>query len=575
MKGAYRLLKCGSVGKLGIVLLSVLCLCLSAAAKTTDAAHTPYDTQLAKLQSQFNTAAGDSLRAVVLNRAFQLRAYLADRQQLTAWLKSVEGDPCGSATIGTEATRLLREIERAEQETSRPAIPQAPAILKEAEREAQSSPASLTALYAAGVLELAGRMPEARPHLESYAGLAQTAESWVEFSRACADQLCRFSALRNALKLEPANRDAQMELVDYYRQRGQREHVRQLLGSVLASFPTDFVARKIAADLLFEEGQEQGALEQYENLERQFGDVVWVKREVAAAYERLQLPRRALPLAEAALAANSTGAAEQALVIRLAQRTHEVARLRSAYEMIVRLNPADAPSVAQLAMLRARSGETKSAREMVDATIREHVGDPSLLDVALKLAPDAASGHYEEMKSAALAQKDAGLRRFVDWHHPDDAARKNIESSVFADAEEVLREAQADSAGGLRETAVLSEIRLDRVADNGLATTQVQQFWLAADRQAAQQFSTRSIQYSPDREALEILHARLHKKDGRVLEAEDAGESPVADRRVAMYYDQRSRQLHFPGCEAGDIVELEYRTTPLLGATPMAITLPR
>jgi transglutaminase-like putative cysteine protease len=114
----------------------------------------------------------------------------------------------------------------------------------------------------------------------------------------------------------------------------------------------------------------------------------------------------------------------------------------------------------------------------------------------------------------------------------------------------------------------LSLIRIDRVADNGLATTRVQQFWRVGDDRAAQQLTARTIQYSPATQSLEILAARLHKRDGRVLEGDDTGESAVADSRIAMYYDQRSREIRFPGSEPGDIIELDYRTAPLVSSNP-------
>ena len=60
----------------------------------------------------------------------------------------------------------------------------------------------------------------------------------------------------------------------------------------------------------------------------------------------------------------------------------------------------------------------------------------------------------------------------------------------------------------------------------------------------------------------------MHKSDGRLLEAEDAGETPVADTAVAMYYDVRSRALHFPALEPGDVVELDYRTSPTASRNP-------
>ncbi|HUI85309.1 MAG TPA: DUF3857 domain-containing protein [Candidatus Binatia bacterium] len=477
-----------------------------------------------------------------------------------------------SEPIRTEAARLLREIARAEGETVLPSLPQSTLFLGAAETEIGSGSSSPEALRAAGLLQLAVHQPEAQATLERYAHQANTADAWVEFSRACANQLCRFSALQAALKLQPAHREALWEQVDYYRERGQREHVRQLLETILAASPSDFVAQKSLADLLLDEGRNQAALEIFERLERQFATVLWVKREVATAYERLGLSGRAIPLAAQAFAGNRTGSAEQALLIRLAGATHDIPRLRSTYEIILQLSPADGPTIAQLALLRWRSGELGAAREMVRTAVARDPTNPDLVNAALQL--DAAS---RDSAGTLVAMSDsttvsANLQKLIDWHRMQRPALHDADAEFLAVPEQVVSQAFAadDNEHGPRKwpSAVLSEVRIDRVTDNGLATAREQQFWRIGDDRAAQELSTRNIQYSPETQSLEILAARLHKRDGRVLEAEDTGESAVADSRIAMYYDQRSRQLHYPGAEPGDVIELDYRTAPLVAGNP-------
>ena len=440
----------------------------------------------------------------------------------------------------------------------------------EAAESAAGSGSGLEALHAAGALEQLAGKPEAQATLERYANQANNTESWVEFSRACDNQLCRFAALQKAIKLGPANREALWEQVEYYRERGQSERQHQLLQSILASSPNDFVARKCLAEMLLDEGRDQAALEQFESLERDFPGVLWVKREVAAAYERLGLLRRAMPLAGDAFADNSTGGVEQTLLIRLASATHDIPRLRSTYETVAQLNPGDGHATAQLALLRWRLGEVQSAGEMLRQAIAQDPGNKELLSAAVQLQADARADTGKDIPVEAAALP-ARLQKQLDWHR---ALRplQDSDAEFLASPEQIAAQALASRNGGepgsRRSSEVLSLVCIDRVADNGLATTRVQQFWRVGDDRAAQQLATRTIQYSPATQSLEVLDARLHKKDGRVLEGEDTGESAVADSRIAMYYDQRSREIHFPGSEPGDVIELDYRTSPLLSSNP-------
>jgi transglutaminase-like putative cysteine protease len=546
---------------LGLALCITLSLCLSVLAQSAPPAVTPYDIKFTNLISQFANASGDSYRVVLLNRAFELRIYLTDRFAVAVWLNSIDSGAGQTQPIKLEAARLLREITRAEGDSVHPSIAQSPRLLAAAETAMDSH--SSEALHAAGALQLAAHKPEAQATLELYANQANSAAAWVEFSRACADQLCRFSALQRAFKLEPANREALGEQSDYYRERGQRERERQLLEAILAASPRDFVAQKWMADLLLDEGQNQAALEAFERLEHEFATVLWVKREVASGYERLGLPRRAMPLAVEAFAGNRTGGSEQALLIRLASGTLDLSRLRSTYETIVRLTPSDGATIARLALLRYRAGEAQAAREMVSAAIAANPTNPELASAALQLS---AAPVTEGAIQAGLTPK---LQKLMDWRARKRPALQDADAEFLALPEQIVSQSFASREHVPHpRSEVLSEVHIDRVADTGLATTRVQQFWRLGDDRAAQELSAQGIQYSPETQSLEILAARLHKPDGRVLEAEDTGESAVADSRIAMYYDQRSRQLHFAGVEPGDVMELDYRVSSRGASNP-------
>src|SRR5207302_317534 len=81
-------------------------------------------------------------------------------------------------------------------------------------------------------------------------------------------------------------------------------------------------------------------------------------------------------------------------------------------------------------------------------------------------------------------------------------------------------------------------------------------------------YRTRAVQYSPQSQQLSISRARIYRGDGHAVEAEDLGESPVADASVAAYYDLRARQFRFRDLQIGDVIELDYTITPVGSANP-------
>jgi len=108
----------------------------------------------------------------------------------------------------------------------------------------------------------------------------------------------------------------------------------------------------------------------------------------------------------------------------------------------------------------------------------------------------------------------------------------------------------------------LADVAVERMLPGAQTILHVQQvFYIATDR-GVRDYGTRSVQYNLDSQQLSILHARIFKADGRIVEAIDAGERSVSDDSAKLYYDTRSRSVRFPLLEKGDVIEIEYRISP-------------
>ena len=67
-----------------------------------------------------------------------------------------------------------------------------------------------------------------------------------------------------------------------------------------------------------------------------------------------------------------------------------------------------------------------------------------------------------------------------------------------------------------------------------------------------------------------MVRARVLKRDGREVEAVVSADQPVVERGSSMYFDSRSRDLHFAQLEPGDVVEIEYHLLPAAEVNPWA-----
>jgi transglutaminase-like putative cysteine protease len=225
------------------------------------------------------------------------------------------------------------------------------------------------------------------------------------------------------------------------------------------------------------------------------------------------------------------------------------------------------------------------------------------------------SHQIESLELQFLATRDPEQRKhFIGKlkaisHSTDDAATLNAAVSAMlpatdstAQAEELMDIAAANPAGELAgahslpddkeflidarraahnarhilgDVEALADIRIDRLRKDslgrdGLTESHVQQLWRINSTQGAHSFSPRSIMYAAMAERLCLVRARVLKHDGSELAATVSADQPVAERSSSMYFDSRTRDLHFAQLEPGDLVEVEYRLLPAADVNPWA-----
>jgi transglutaminase-like putative cysteine protease/Tfp pilus assembly protein PilF len=411
-----------------------------------------------------------------------------------------------------------------------------------------------------------GRGP-ALEQLEAAAHSAPSAERWLAVAQACGEATCGFSAFNAALRAEPQNVAAHIALADYYFARGQKEKGRDLLRQAVRLQPQNFVARKRLADLYVSVGLNALALAEYEKLEHEFPGPVWLKRELASRYQDLGLHSRAEALLRSGLRTNFDGGQERALLVRILERRHDRAGLRDAYTDMARLRPTDVQPLIQLAELAAGMGDVAAAEKTLRAALDIDPESAELHARFGELLSASGRAHAARVELARAVELNPHLHNVRRRLEAAAATLTNDETEYLADARELAAAVQRGAPNEQTSAVMLADVRVERVYENGLSAARVQQVYYIASEQGARDFTTRAIQYSPVSQELHILHARVHKPDGRILEADEAGETSNADANIAMYYDVRSRSLRFP-VEKGDVIEMDYRISPNSNVNP-------
>jgi transglutaminase-like putative cysteine protease len=116
----------------------------------------------------------------------------------------------------------------------------------------------------------------------------------------------------------------------------------------------------------------------------------------------------------------------------------------------------------------------------------------------------------------------------------------------------------------------IDHLRKDSLGRDGLTSAYVQQVWRINTEQGARNFSSHAVMYAAMSETLGIVRARVLKRDGSEIAASISADQPVQERASSMYFDSRSRDLHFAQLQPGDLVELDYCLLPATEVNPWA-----
>jgi transglutaminase-like putative cysteine protease/tetratricopeptide (TPR) repeat protein len=542
---------------LGVSLL-VSCTAFCAASGFAAAGNNPYNGRAARIQQEL--ASADTLHALaLLDELASLADHVENREALLSFLKGT-ATQANDALVRTEAQAIAEELcglEAGQPHTLR----WFQGFQQDAERASVLQQATRLSgadgMQVRGRLEhLAGMADAGAEHMQQAAQLSPTPMRWRLAAEYSADPFKKFAALQAGLRLKSDDAQLNLELAVYYIGRQQLEKAQALLQQGLAGHADDFALRVQMAELHMNLGLRSSAMRELLAVERQWpAGPVWLERRLAVDYEQLGLLDDAARLATAALGQKPSDLALLNLLARFHEKRHNPIQLEADYNKLLRLRP-EAPELwSKLAQVELTLGHLAEAKTSL---LRLIALQPQNGDAHRQLAALYQRMHLPE---AAQQQSSEALAAAKPRHVPDSAA-----AGLLSDPRKLAAAAFAHAPQ--QHDLALSDIRIQELYADGLNRVHVQQIFYTGSHAAAEERRVTGIHYSPASENLKILHARIWKPNGTVVEAQEAGETQVADGSTAMYYDMRSRQLRFVGLEKGDVEELDYSLAPTLSENP-------
>ncbi len=362
--------------------------------------------------------------------------------------------------------------------------------------------------------------------------------------------------LEAALAASPGHPAAVAALAHHLLTRDYPRRALAALEAGLARSPDAFPLALLKARALDDLGLNAQAASLVESLAHRFPDRPEVVRERARLARRRERVREAVSLRRVAVALRFDDLeSRRALAADLADLGDVEGALKESRE-INALDPWNTRAwlwTAELAAANERADEARSAfaraREIAseDAELFERqgralgrLGDPAgavaSLERSLELKPQ-----NPQVKEALKALRREG---------------KGFGEDLAYDAKALL--AKSPPLPG-EDAVALADLTAVKVHRSGLASRFEQRVLRVQTPRGVESERTQWITYSPDRQDLKLLRARVLKPDGSIIDSHTEAERSLSDGDSKLYYDARARSVSFPALAPGDVLELSWR----------------
>ncbi len=359
-----------------------------------------------------------------------------------------------------------------------------------------------------------------------------------------------------ALRVAPQSPDARLQLAQFELSRGHPDRALPALAALVRDYPR-FAAARISLirthDAL---GEWPRAATLTEQALLDFPRHPAIAREAARATRRMERAEEALALFRTAIALRFDDANSHRSLMALLTELGRVDEAIDEMRLMLKLDPFDNSTGMHLAELLAANGSA-------DEALR-------LFRQAKSLSPDEPEVHEREgrvlLQLGKRKEALAAFERSLQLRPQNPALREawrllsgesNTAGVEYAfDLGPLTKEADAMTG---EDAVYLAEYTYVKVQPSGLSSRFQQTGVKVYTQRGVDAFRTHAITYSPDRQEVRVIRARITKPDGSVLESYSESERSMNEPWSSMYYDTRAKVLSFPALAPGDVLDLQYR----------------
>jgi tetratricopeptide (TPR) repeat protein len=360
-----------------------------------------------------------------------------------------------------------------------------------------------------------------------------------------------------AVALDPKNPLARFELGELELQREHPELALTLAQSLLADFPNDAPAWLLRIRALEALGQKTEAFRVTEEAFRTLHLVPSIAREAVSAARRADRPWDAVERARKVIGLRFDDLDTRRGLAALLADLGKVEEAADQYRKILALDPFDQGSMLRLAELLSANGRQDEASGVWALVKKAAPDEPdvheregrALLHANQK---EAAIAAYQQ--SLTLRPQNPALKELLRTLRGEDTGSSTPEAFALAGLlEEAKKSKNTDDA------LTLAEVTHVRVQPSGLSSRFQQLVVKVNTQRGVENFRTLPITWSPDRQEVRVLKARVTKPDGSVVDSFAEEERNINEPWTGMYYDARAKVLSFPALAPGDVLELQWR----------------
>lgn len=370
------------------------------------------------------------------------------------------------------------------------------------------------------------------------------------------DANARRAHLQRALALEPSNPFARLFLAQHELSMEHPDLALTQAQALRKDFPDFAPAALVEARALDALGQRVAALEAVEAAFLKLKNVPALAREAAAVSRRYERLGEAEARLRMALALRYDDTTSRRVLAGLLADTGKVEASVEQLERVLALDAFDNGTRVRLAELLLANGSTEAALKAF-AEARAHApDDPEVAEKegrALLFLSRKDEALLAFQRALLLRPQNPGLKEVVRTLRDEESTS----GTQFAFDLQPLKGLAAPYA---KDDAVyLAEVNAVRVQSSGLSSRFHQVAVQVNTQRGVEAFRQLPITYSPDRQEVRVLKARITKPDGSIVESFGDADRNINEPWTGMYYDARARILSFPALAAGDVLEVQWR----------------